>query len=273
MNHDIRLATPDGIELDFPLAGIASRAIACLLDLLLLFGLWAAFLIATLGFAGLAQLDQAEGVAMALWVVVLFISYWGYGIFWELLMQGQTPGKRVMGLRVLRDNGLPIGLKQSLLRNLLRAVDLQPGASYVLGMITMIADGKDRRLGDLVAGTIVIRDSVSDVHLTRTGALWAARAEEGKTQEALRLPGGALTAKQLSVVEQFLERRAMLDEARKAEVALRIAGSLKPLLGSELSKLLEKSPEELLEKVQALAAASADEIEVTARACGSRGLF
>ncbi len=89
-------------------------------------------------------------------------------------MRGQTPGKRLLGLRVIREDGLPVGLKESLLRNLLRVADLQPGMTYVLGMVCLVRDSKGRRLGDIVAGTIVVRDGLKDVSFTKAGAVWAA---------------------------------------------------------------------------------------------------
>lgn len=262
MNEHARIPTPDGIELDFPLAGFASRALAGMLDLLLLLFFWTLLLLTTIGFSGLTAREELGALGMALAVMVAFLSYWGYGIFFEQVLRGQTPGKKALGLRAIRENGLPLGLKQSLLRNLLRVVDLQPGTTYVVAMASMVSDPLGRRLGDVVAGTLVVRDHLAEARATRSGALWAARAEEGQGQQALRLAGGSLSPLQLSTLEQFQERRASLHPARRAEVAARIGGSFRAALSAEQLKLLERDPEALLEEIQTLAQQAAQETSV-----------
>jgi uncharacterized RDD family membrane protein YckC len=96
--------------------------------------------------------------ALALWVVLEFVLQFGYFVACELLMQGRSPGKAFVGLRVVREGGLPVTTRESMIRNLLRVVDMLP-VSYLVGLVSMISSRQTRRLGDYAAGTIVIRES------------------------------------------------------------------------------------------------------------------
>jgi len=265
--------TPDGIELEIELAGIASRATAAIVDLILLFGFWLAVGLAL--FSGQDILGEGIGSNFFLSVVILFLflSYWGYGVFWELLMRGQTPGKRLTGLRIIREDGLPIGLRESLLRNLLKAIDMQPGITYCIGLVTAVRDSKGRRLGDLVAGTVVVVDTLKEVKATKAGAAWAARAEQGKTHQALRLPGGTLSSRHMVMIEQFLERRETLKPEVREQLAERIVNSIRDNLGDELERLGRKSHLELLEKLQSLANETEEPLSPTPNAKKRGSLF
>ena len=149
MKDSVEVHTPDGVELHMPLAGVGSRVMAGLVDVLLLGLLWG--VVAIVMFGTLSSWDVASAFGMALFVLFIFASFWGYGIVCELLMEGRTPGKKAMGLRVIREDGLPVGMREIWLRNLLRMADLQPGLSYGVGICWMIFDKKDRRLGRIVS--------------------------------------------------------------------------------------------------------------------------
>jgi len=136
----------------FALAGPGSRALAWILDLWVMTALWAA------GAALAASLGVLfGGVAMALYFVIAFLVQWGYGAFFEWRWAGQTVGKRVVGLRVLSAEGTRISFMQSVVRNLVRVVDLLPLA-YLAGGATALLDRHGRRLGDIAAGTVVVRE-------------------------------------------------------------------------------------------------------------------
>ena len=138
--------TPEGIALRLPAAGPIPRALAWCIDLMIrLAVLWVVAMAAA--FAGKA--------GMGLNLVVLFVVLWGYPILCEGLFNGQTPGKRVLGLRVVAGDGAPIGWIASIVRNLMRTVDMLPLA-YACGLVSCLADPWGRRLGDLVAGTLVV---------------------------------------------------------------------------------------------------------------------
>lgn len=142
----IRMETPEGIDLLLRPAGLLSRSLAFMIDLCIRGALLAAlfFLFDALGEfgAGLAALS-------------LFVVNWWYMVFFEVLHQGRTPGKQIMGLRVVHDDGTPVSWSASLLRNLLRFVDMLP-VGYCVGAFTCLQHPQFKRLGDLAAGTLVI---------------------------------------------------------------------------------------------------------------------
>ncbi|HWO12691.1 MAG TPA: RDD family protein, partial [Polyangiaceae bacterium] len=145
--------TPERMCFSCRLAGPGSRALAYAIDCAVRAAALAAVATAALGgnFAGW----DLSGLGTGLALVALFVVEWGYYVACELWLHGQSLGKRALGLRVVSADGLPIGLRESALRNLLRAADFLPSAN-VLGALVMGLDPRFRRLGDLVAGTIVI---------------------------------------------------------------------------------------------------------------------
>jgi uncharacterized RDD family membrane protein YckC len=190
-----RIETPEGIALELRAAGIMPRALAWLIDLALRFGaMWALSIpLVLLGAAG-------EGV---LWVV-MFVLVWLYQLLFEVLWNGQTPGKKVMGLRVVRLNGAPVGWLGALTRNLLRVVDMLPFC-YGFGAVSSLLDARSRRLGDLVAGTLVIYTDQS-----------ARSALPDGPSEPLHHP---LTLGERSAIVAFAERAPQLSAQRQQELA------------------------------------------------------
>lgn len=138
--------TPEGVALRLPAAGPVPRALAWLIDLSIRSGLLllAATVFALLGRAG-----------MGLYLVLLFLVVWAYPVVFEATWHGQTPGKRAMGLRVVSADGAPVGWMASFLRNLMRTVDMLP-FGYAFGLASSLADPWSRRLGDIVARTMVV---------------------------------------------------------------------------------------------------------------------
>ncbi|SFU73269.1 RDD family protein [Pseudoduganella namucuonensis] len=156
----LSLTTPEGIRLLLTPAGPAPRAWAWAIDL----GLWLAFML-LLSFVLPGRLGKG------LYALLLFLSYWGYPILCEVYFRGQTVGKRVMGLEVRRANGLPVGWRESVLRNLLLVADFLP-LMYAAGLLSMLFDSHFRRLGDIVAGTLVVyRDKRPAPPAARPGAV------------------------------------------------------------------------------------------------------
>ena len=138
--------TPEGVDLALRVAGPVPRALAWGVDTLLQGGIALALQIAFAGFAGLGT---------GLYLIGLFALLWFYPVLFEVRAHGQTPGKRLMGLRVLQENGTPVGWSASVLRNFLLVADFLP-ALYLAGLVSMLADASFRRLGDLAAGTLVV---------------------------------------------------------------------------------------------------------------------
>ncbi|MDD2051469.1 RDD family protein [Pseudomonas putida] len=141
-----QVETPEGIDLRLHPAGLMSRAMAFAIDLGLRAGIFAGLLFA------LAWLGN---LGLGLGSILLFILSWWYMVLFEVLNQGSSPGKQIMGLRVVHDDGTPIDWPASLIRNLLRVVDMLP-FGYCLGAITCLQHPNFKRLGDLAAGTLVI---------------------------------------------------------------------------------------------------------------------
>lgn len=140
--------TPEGVELHLNPAGAAARALALLVDQALI---WAGLFLSLFGLVWLGN------AGLGLFVVLLFLGNWLYPVFFEVLGAGRTPGKRLLKLRVLRRDGVPVGWGPSLLRNLLRIVDGLPFA-YTVGLVATLCTRDFQRIGDLVAGTLVVHD-------------------------------------------------------------------------------------------------------------------
>ena len=153
MRYDdtITVSTPEGVDFELTLAGAGSRFVSALVDLLIQFAL----LLATV--AGVRLVGGYGDAAAAL---VSFVVVLGYDIAFEVLAAGRTPGKRLNGLRVVRSGGDPVGFITSAIRNVLRLVDFLPFA-YVVGAVSILVTGRNQRLGDVAAGTLVVRDRVA----------------------------------------------------------------------------------------------------------------
>ncbi|HEV8357194.1 MAG TPA: stage II sporulation protein M [Gemmatimonadales bacterium] len=148
----LEVETPEHVVLDFEIAGIGSRALAAIVDFLILI---AVLLAATVSLS----LWPSEGSrwTTALFTLAAFALYWGYYVFFEGVWRGQTPGKRLLGIRVIRDTGHAVRLSDAAARNLLRVADMLP-PPYLLGALFVAIHPRGKRLGDLVAGTVVVRD-------------------------------------------------------------------------------------------------------------------
>ena len=144
------------------------------------------------------------------------IFYWGYYVFFEMLWNGQSPGKRWVGLRVIRTDGTPITLSEALIRNLVRIVDFLP-ATYGVGIITMFIDKQSRRLGDLAAGTLVVQDRATiSLHSLSVKRMVNLKMQ-GLTNVSLDgFPIERLTNDDLSLVEDFLLQARSVDSPRPA---------------------------------------------------------
>jgi len=195
------LETPEGIDLLLRPAGPLPRALALLLDLLL-----RGLLIVLLAFV----LRWFDVLGKGLMTILAFAISWGYPIMFEVLCQGQTPGKKLMGLCVVHDDGTPIGWPSSITRNLLRAADMLP-FGYGFGLVCCLLQKQFKRLGDLAAGTLVVYQTPQ---AKNRPALPAATP--------LRLPFVLALDEQRAVLD-FAERHEQLSSARRAELAAIVA--------------------------------------------------
>ena len=213
MRYDdtVTIATPEGVDLELTLAGAGSRFVSALVDL----GIQSLLALATVAaFAALGGFGEAA-VALATFVVVL-----GYDILFEVLASGRTPGKRLNGMRVVRAGGEPVGFLTSAIRNVLRLVDFLPFA-YVIGAGAILATRKNQRLGDVAAGTLVVRDRVTTLTSTQ-GRAAPVPAETAAWDTS------AITAEEVAAVRRFLERRYEIEPNARAELARTFATRLWP---------------------------------------------
>ena len=190
------IATPEGVELRLPVAGLAPRALAWLIDAMIktavLFGMSL-----VLGFMG--------EFGVGIYLIGVFLLFWFYNVLFEVFANGATPGKKSLGLRVMNANGTPVGWSGSLLRNLIRYIDALPGC-YAFGCIAVLLSRQFQRLGDLAAGTVVVyqpkperRSGVADIDPV-----------------PLRVP---LTLDEQQAIISYGDRATMLNSERADELA------------------------------------------------------
>ena len=223
--EQLKIDTPEQIALELPLAGIGSRFLAMAIDTLIQFGLYLVvgivfFLILGLSSDLFWKLPGTIGPAIGLFVI--FAIYWGYFAIFEIIWKGQTPGKRFAGIRVINASGRPINAFEAIGRNLMRAVDGLPGI-YGVGLVCMMLNKQSRRLGDFVAGTVVVHEKPSE----EVRPTWntATESESGS--------GGMahVTAEELVLIETYLSRRFELDPEVRLRTAIQIADRIKAKTG------------------------------------------
>ena len=193
--------TPEGVDLGLRVAGPAPRALALALDWLIRLALYMV----------LTPLAAFSGLGAGLIMLGAFLIEWLYPVIFEVL-KGATPGKKAMGLAVVHDDGTPVGLPASMIRNLLRVVDFLP-IFYGVGLISTLADPDFRRLGDLAAGTLVIHAEGRDRKLTIPIA-------------SPRPPPRGLTLAAQQAILAFGERSERLSLGRREELAETLVGRL-----------------------------------------------
>ncbi|MGH9591618.1 MAG: RDD family protein, partial [Bryobacteraceae bacterium] len=224
----LTIETPEQTSLDFPLAGVGSRCLALLIDTLLqaavLIALLAVFIL--LGGFSSKLVPASDLWAQALWVLASFTFYYGYFAGFEALWNGQTPGKHWTRLRVIQESGRPISAWQAIARNLLRLVDQLPGM-YGVGLVTALISRQNRRVGDYVAGTVVVHERP----LEPLGTAWAEPAKGQAATGAVMWGTSRLTSEEMQVLEAFLLRRETLDPMVRARLARQVTQRICQTLG------------------------------------------
>jgi uncharacterized RDD family membrane protein YckC len=236
----ITIWAPEGNELEYALAGLGSRFLAAGLDLLL----------CAIVLAALIGLEAALGASRTLLLVTVivgsFLALFAYWLAFEVWASGRTPGKRLGGLRVLMASGQPVGFAPSAVRNVMRIVDIYATA-MIAGIVSIVLSKRNQRLGDLAAGTIVVRER-------RDRAVVAALTEQVIGQAGVDVT--AVTASELAAIRDFLGRRDRLTAESRARVSRALADSVGPKVGGLSPGSL--SAEQLLETIVAAKAARAE---------------
>jgi uncharacterized RDD family membrane protein YckC len=230
------IETPERVQLEFALASIGNRFLACMVDHLIQIITVLIFIvivgsILNLGGSTDTEFVKEEAANLPKWVIaitiiVLFLLFTSYFAFFEWLWNGQTPGKKLLRLRVIREDGRPITLWETVARNLLRIFDMMPGVFYSIGFIAVFLSSRDQRIGDLFAGTVVVRERIDEAPtfddvFANPIADSAFRRLQVQTNFAADL--SILTEKEIEVAETFLRRRWDLPEKQRLWMAWRVA--------------------------------------------------
>ena len=229
------IETPERVPLAFALASIGNRFLAAAIDhilqiIIILVVEWIFITAAGVGSgdeSAVLSLFESEAPKwiLAIMGLITFLLFTGYFIFFEWLWNGQTPGKRLLKLRVIRDDGRPVTLWEAIARNLLRIFDAIPGL-YSIGLIVVFLSSRDQRVGDIFAGTVVIRERSDEAPtFDETFSNPVADAAFRRVQKRTELTADVskLVMEEIEVVESFLRRRWELTERQRQWMAWRIA--------------------------------------------------
>lgn len=226
------MGTPEGVVLEYSLAGVGSRFIAAATDLFIQLAIMGCVLF-VLAFA-LAGVGAGEGFVIALIAITVFLGTYGYDTGFETLRNGQTPGKEILGIRVIRQEGVPVDFKAAAIRNIVYLFD-GPLTLWTVGMVSILVTKKNQRLGDIAAGTIVVRERTGEDE-KRAAPLPpgyerpAPPPEEEAAAPAAPIDFGGLKESDIAIVRQFLDRRRTLDPGARRALATQLAEKVDPLV-------------------------------------------
>jgi uncharacterized RDD family membrane protein YckC len=236
----VTLQTPESVELEFTLAGIGNRAYALLIDYVVLGIILTVFLIAWSYFSiqlySVVENWLGSDNQVGLWLIAIpiltsFFIFVGYFVFFEALWQGQTPGKRYVKIRVIRDDGRPISLQQSTLRALLRPID----DIFFLGVFLITLSKQEKRLGDFVAGTLVIQEEQPFVAATFP---LSDKAQDLANQLQIEADLSRMLPEDFAVIREYLQRREVMTTGAKTELSKQLADQIKEIIA--LDKVPQK---------------------------------
>ena len=224
------IETPERVPLHFALASIGNRFLACAVDhglqvfaisLVALVFFWTGYLM-QLG----DRLSDAPKWVLAALIILVFVLWSGYFALFEWLWNGQTPGKRMLKLRVIREDGRPVTVWEAAARNLLRLFDMMPFPFYSIGLVSVFMSSRDQRVGDFVAGTVVVRERAAEA--PTFAEVFAAPTSDVALRRSFKPvmfkgDAAALGEREIEVVETFLRRRWELTDATRQWMAWRVA--------------------------------------------------
>ena len=246
MNEQLSVETPEQIDINFQKAGIGSRFYAALLDTLLL------VLIIIIGSYVNSKFISELGDILGNWLravggIVVFALFWGYYMVFEITTNGQSPGKLALGLRVIKEGGYPISFADSAIRNLVRVVDFLPFC-YGAGLFVMLINKNWQRLGDLAAGTLVVKTSRKRREFTGVNSKVSTPPVNISPQELLYtdwIKPELVTESELGMIREYLSRRPTLSAIRRMELARTIGYPIAEKMGGDGSIRYDKFLEEV----------------------------
>jgi uncharacterized RDD family membrane protein YckC len=224
------IETPERVPLHFALASIGNRFLACAVDHLIQWLALGLILLAGIVLSNISAIQAVFASApkwvSAVMILLLFLVFSSYFAFFEWLWSGQTPGKRWMKLRVIREDGRPITFWEAAVRNLLRVFDMVPPPFYSIGLISVFATSRDQRIGDLVAGTVVVREREAEA--PEFAQVFAAAVSDPALRRSFKpveftASLSSLTDSEIQVVETFLRRRWDLSDVPRQWMAWRVS--------------------------------------------------
>jgi uncharacterized RDD family membrane protein YckC len=240
LERNVSVRTPESISFYYELAGLGSRFLAVAVDFMVQFlfsvavvllAVWAAPGAEALAkLLGLSQ-QTLSAVVIAIAIIFFFLVYTGYFVAFETLWNGRTPGKRLIGIRVVRDGGYPVTFMDSVIRNFVRVIE--SALVYVPSIVSALISSENKRLGDLAAGTIVIRDRPYEVTDTRK---WLSPSADSSVAAPPIAGLDRLSEDEYSLTVRYVSRSHMLAPDAAQETASRIAHALRPKLGPEAAR-------------------------------------
>jgi uncharacterized RDD family membrane protein YckC len=244
------IETPEQMPLEFAIAGVGSRFLALLIDTLIQIGVVVCILIVViiLGVTGtITPFIQRQSVwVAAAFIGALFLLNFGYFAFFEILWNGQTPGKRKVGIRVIKDSGRPLTPAETIGRNFLRILDQLPGF-YAIGILVALLNRQNKRIGDFLAGSLVIRETPFEA----IKPVWQTGGSQAFSQEQPSSPdvseAARISIEDLTLIETFLQRRHELAPDVRSRMADQILTRLRDK--QSLATGGEASPESILESL------------------------
>jgi uncharacterized membrane protein SpoIIM required for sporulation/uncharacterized RDD family membrane protein YckC len=259
----VDVETPEQVVFSYTVAGVGSRAAAALIDTLICVVAFVA-LVVLAGYlsgafdSGRVRTGSSSSGQWAAAVLSLFqfAILWGYYVLFEALADGQTPGKKRLGLRVVQDGGYSVSFAASAVRNLVRVIDMQPAFFYGVGIFSVAVSRSGKRLGDMAAGTLVVRER---------GAPEGALATDDLAPAEVASSGGAalatlLTDDEYELLDRFVQRRSAIDAVQRAQFAAQLAGRWRArapeIPGSDAAMLIRLHERERLARRRGTAARS-----------------
>jgi uncharacterized RDD family membrane protein YckC len=240
------IVTPEHVSLRFNLAGLGSRGTALIIDWVFL-SLIFAILIFTLGKITEGQFtyfEEASGYMVAAMIIIPFVLWWGYFAFFEFFAAGRTPGKLILGIRVVQENGQSITFLSAAIRNLLRVIDMLP-ALYLLGMVMIFVHKKHKRIGDIAAGTIVIYERKSK----RKNRIVKEIEKRGIDKNKIEIDEWSkkkIGEKEWKLLKTYMERRTKLPKNEKEEMTKKVSEVLFTILNVDEAQTIEETENKLM---------------------------